>query len=165
MLPLQYYVTCALGIHFVGYVMICFGATNSVSSFTVGKLSQYTGRFALFTFGKEYSNEIALKRGSCDQRSRDETYTLTNYKNKLPCLLGISLLVLSSITAAVINLAGALTFLLWKPHPDELPVFFVLPALWGLADAIWQTQTNGKFRFSYSLYVVQHACILVTMQM
>ncbi|XP_048842436.1 protein unc-93 homolog A isoform X1 [Brienomyrus brachyistius] len=93
----RYYVTCALGIHFVGYVMICFAATNSVSSFTVGKLSQYTGRFALFTF------------------------------------------------AAVINLAGALTFLLWKPHPNELPVFFVLPALWGLADAIWQTQTNALY--------------------
>ncbi|KAG7460982.1 hypothetical protein MATL_G00204680 [Megalops atlanticus] len=44
----KYYVTCALGIHFVGYVMICFGATNSLCSFIFGKLSQYTGRVALF---------------------------------------------------------------------------------------------------------------------
>ncbi|XP_066452234.1 protein unc-93 homolog A-like isoform X2 [Eleutherodactylus coqui] len=42
------YVTCALGIHFVGYVMICFGATNSIFSMVFGKLSQYTGRIALF---------------------------------------------------------------------------------------------------------------------
>ncbi|XP_077131825.1 protein unc-93 homolog A-like isoform X2 [Ranitomeya variabilis] len=42
------YVTCALGIHFVGYVMICFGATNSIASMAFGKLSQYTGRIALF---------------------------------------------------------------------------------------------------------------------
>ncbi|XP_075719848.1 protein unc-93 homolog A-like [Rhinoderma darwinii] len=42
------YVTCTLGIHFVGYVMICFGATNSISSMVFGKLSQYTGRIALF---------------------------------------------------------------------------------------------------------------------
>ncbi|XP_075453042.1 protein unc-93 homolog A-like isoform X2 [Ascaphus truei] len=42
------YVTCTLGIHFVGYVMICFGATNSICSLLFGKLSQYTGRIALF---------------------------------------------------------------------------------------------------------------------
>ncbi|KPP58838.1 protein unc-93A-like, partial [Scleropages formosus] len=46
----RYYVTCALGIHFVGYSMICFGAANSVASFTVGKLAEYTGRVALFMF-------------------------------------------------------------------------------------------------------------------
>ncbi|XP_069811629.1 protein unc-93 homolog A-like isoform X1 [Dendropsophus ebraccatus] len=44
------YVTCVLGIHFVGYVMICFGATNSICSMLFGKLSQYTGRIALFMF-------------------------------------------------------------------------------------------------------------------
>ncbi|XP_056422997.1 protein unc-93 homolog A-like isoform X2 [Hyla sarda] len=42
------YVTCALGIHFVGYVMICFGATNSIFSMVFGNISQYTGRIALF---------------------------------------------------------------------------------------------------------------------
>ncbi|KAJ8396214.1 hypothetical protein AAFF_G00020810 [Aldrovandia affinis] len=46
----KFYVTCALGIHFVGYVMICFGATNSICSFTFGRLAQYTGRAALFAF-------------------------------------------------------------------------------------------------------------------
>ncbi|XP_063773794.1 protein unc-93 homolog A-like [Pseudophryne corroboree] len=42
------YVTCTLGIQFVGFVMICFGATNSICSMLSGKLSQYTGRIALF---------------------------------------------------------------------------------------------------------------------
>uniref|UniRef100_A0A8C5PRE9 Protein unc-93 homolog A n=1 Tax=Leptobrachium leishanense TaxID=445787 RepID=A0A8C5PRE9_9ANUR len=42
------YVTCTIGIHFVGYVMICFGATNSVCSYLFGKLSEYTGRISLF---------------------------------------------------------------------------------------------------------------------
>ncbi|MFT7803002.1 protein unc-93 homolog A [Arapaima gigas] len=93
----RYYVTCALGIHFVGYSMICFGATNSVASYTVGKLAQYTGRVALFIF------------------------------------------------AAVTNLSCTLALLFWRPHPDQLPVFFVFPALWGVADAIWQTQTNALY--------------------
>ncbi|KAM4694032.1 protein unc-93 homolog A-like isoform 2-T2 [Discoglossus pictus] len=42
------YVTCSLGIHFVGYVMICSGAMNSLCSLLFGKLSEYTGRLALF---------------------------------------------------------------------------------------------------------------------
>ncbi|XP_071997273.1 protein unc-93 homolog A isoform X2 [Engystomops pustulosus] len=44
------YVTCSLGIHYVGYVMICFAATNALCSLLFGKLSQYTGRIFLFCF-------------------------------------------------------------------------------------------------------------------
>ncbi|XP_063045265.1 protein unc-93 homolog A-like [Engraulis encrasicolus] len=42
------YVTCALGIHFIGYSMICFGACDSVFSFVFGKIAPLTGRMALF---------------------------------------------------------------------------------------------------------------------
>ncbi|XP_069625375.1 protein unc-93 homolog A [Ranitomeya imitator] len=91
------YVTCSLGIHFVGYVMICFASTNAICSLLFGKLSQYTGRIFLFTF------------------------------------------------AAVTNLAVIIALLLWKPHPNQLAMFFIFPALWGMADAIWQTQTNALY--------------------
>ncbi|KAM3931197.1 protein unc-93 homolog A-like [Leptodactylus fuscus] len=91
------YVTCSLGIHFVGYVMICFAATNAVCSLLFGKLSQYTGRIFLFLF------------------------------------------------AAAINFAVIIAFLLWEPHPKQLAMFFIFPALWGMADAIWQTQTNSLY--------------------
>uniref|UniRef100_A0A6J0UZX9 Protein unc-93 homolog A n=1 Tax=Pogona vitticeps TaxID=103695 RepID=A0A6J0UZX9_9SAUR len=91
------YVTCALGINWVGYVMICFSAANSLSSMLFGKISQFTGRKVLFALG------------------------------------------------AVLNLACILGLLLWKPHPKHLAVFFILPALWGVADAIWQTQTNALY--------------------
>ncbi|XP_061234516.1 protein unc-93 homolog A isoform X2 [Neopsephotus bourkii] len=91
------YVTCALGIHYVGYVMICFSAVNSLCSLLFGKISQFTGRKLLFALA-----------------------TITN-------------------TACIIAL------LLWKPHPKQLAVFFIFPALWGLSDAIWQTQTNGLY--------------------
>ncbi|XP_029984620.1 protein unc-93 homolog A-like [Sphaeramia orbicularis] len=91
------YVTCALGIHFVGFIMMCFGAANSLCSFLFGRLARYTGRAALFFF------------------------------------------------AALTNFACILALLFWRPHPDDLPVFFVFPALWGMADAIWQTQTNALY--------------------
>ncbi|KAF4071089.1 hypothetical protein AMELA_G00280840 [Ameiurus melas] len=96
------YVTCAMGIHYVGFVMICFGAVSSLSSFSFGKLAQYTGRIPLF------------------------------------CL------------AAVINLSCMIALLYWRPHPDELPVLFVFPALWGVADAVWQTQANALYGTLFS---------------
>ncbi|XP_068199315.1 protein unc-93 homolog A [Antennarius striatus] len=91
------YVTCALGIHFVGYVMMCFGAANSLSSFLFGRLARYTGRAALF------------------------------------------------FLAALINFSCIIALLFWRPRPENLPIFFVFPALWGIADAVWQTQTNALY--------------------
>ncbi|XP_039737471.1 protein unc-93 homolog A isoform X1 [Pteropus medius] len=90
------YATCALGIQFVGYVMICFSATNALCSELYGKLSQHTGRVALYMLG------------------------------------------------AVTHLSCIVALLLWKPSPDQLAVFFVFAGLWGVADAVWQTQNNGR---------------------
>ncbi|XP_049761399.1 protein unc-93 homolog A [Elephas maximus indicus] len=91
------YVTCALGIHFVGYVMICFSATNALCSLLYGKLSQYTGRVAIYVLG------------------------------------------------ALTHLCCIIALLLWKPYPDQLAVFFIFSALWGLSDAVWQTQNNALY--------------------
>ncbi|XP_073483721.1 protein unc-93 homolog A isoform X2 [Aquarana catesbeiana] len=91
------YVTCSLGIHFVGYVMICFAAVNATCSLLFGKLSQYTGRMFLF------------------------------------------------FLAALTNFATIIALLFWMPYPTELVVFFLFPAIWGMADAIWQTQTNSLY--------------------
>ncbi|XP_040584236.1 protein unc-93 homolog A isoform X2 [Mesocricetus auratus] len=91
------YVTCALGIRFVGYIMICFSGFTSTCSMLYGKISKYTGRIALYAMG------------------------------------------------ATIHLSCFLTLLLWRPTPAQLPVFFVIPALWGMADAVWQTQNNSLY--------------------
>lgn len=37
------FVTCPLGIHMVGYTMICFGVCGSISSFVGGKLEKHVG--------------------------------------------------------------------------------------------------------------------------
>ncbi|XP_076976958.1 protein unc-93 homolog A [Tamandua tetradactyla] len=91
------YTTCALGIQFVGYVMICFAAADSLCSMLYGKLSPHTGRVALYVLG------------------------------------------------TVIQLSCIVALLLWKPHPSQMAVFFVFPALWGVADAVWQTQNNALY--------------------
>ncbi|ELW69059.1 Protein unc-93 like protein A [Tupaia chinensis] len=91
------YTSCVLGIHFVGYVMICFSATNSLCSLLYGRLSKFTGRIALYSLG------------------------------------------------SVIQLACITALLLWRPRSDQLALFFVFPGLWGMADAVWQTQNNALY--------------------
>lgn len=32
----------------------------------------------------------------------------------------------------------------WRPHPAKPLIFFTISGLWGVGDAVWQTQVNGK---------------------
>ena len=45
---------------------------------------------------------------------------------------------------ALINLGIIFTLRHWMPHPDDVALFFVMAGLWGVSDAVWQTQINGK---------------------
>ena len=33
----------------------------------------------------------------------------------------------------------------WSPHPDQMWLFYIIPALYGIADGIWQTQINCEY--------------------
>ena len=44
--------TCTLGMHIVGFAMVCMSACAAVSSFACGKLQPIVGRTALFLTGK-----------------------------------------------------------------------------------------------------------------
>lgn len=45
---------------------------------------------------------------------------------------------------ALINVSIITVYFLWKPNPDTPVIYFVIAGFWGAADAIWQTQINGK---------------------
>ncbi|XP_042887689.1 UNC93-like protein [Penaeus japonicus] len=91
------YVSCGLGVHMVGYVMICYGLCDAVCSYSFTPLVKAVGRVPVFSMG------------------------------------------------AVINLGVIITLKYWTPRPDDLAVFFVLSGLWGVADAVWQTQINALY--------------------
>ncbi|XP_050733436.1 UNC93-like protein [Eriocheir sinensis] len=91
------YVSCGLGVHMVGYVMICYGVCDSICSITFSPLVKMVGRVPIFTMG------------------------------------------------AIINIGIIITLIYWRPHPDDTVIFFVLAGLWGVADAVWQTQINAFY--------------------
>ncbi|XP_053568174.1 protein unc-93 homolog A-like [Bombina bombina] len=91
------YVTCILGLKYVGFVIICFGVTNAICAALFGKLVQYTGRIPLFLLG------------------------------------------------AAINVGCIIGFLVWKPSTGNFAIFFIMSALWGIADAVWQTLLSSLY--------------------
>lgn len=93
----QAYVSCALGIPSVGYVMICFGVVNAICSLLFGSVMKYIGRKPIMALG------------------------------------------------AIVHTALVAWFLIWKPHPSNPMVFFIASGLWGVGDAVWQTQVNGLY--------------------
>lgn len=96
MIIFQAYISCALGVHKVGYVMMCFGVVNAGCSLLFGSVMKFVGRQPLMALG------------------------------------GV-------VHAALIGV-----LLVWRPHPDNPYVFYTLSGLWGVGDAVWQTQVNGK---------------------
>lgn len=47
--------------------------------------------------------------------------------------------------AALINYGTIILMLLWEPKQSQMIVLFVIAGLWGIADAIWQTQVIGNW--------------------
>ena len=54
------------------------------------------------------------------------------------------------LAGAVLNLICVIVLFEWAPNPDQSYLFFIIAGLWGAADAVWQTQINGK---------IQNTCI------
>lgn len=94
----QAYVSCALGIPSVGYVMICFGVVNAICSLLFGTIMKYIGRLPLMALG------------------------------------------------FVVHLTLIWILVVWRPHPNNPKLFFTISGLWGVGDAVWQTQMSGKSR-------------------
>ncbi|XP_015174573.1 PREDICTED: UNC93-like protein [Polistes dominula] len=93
----QAYISCVLGVHKVGYVMICFGVVNAGCSLLFGSLMKFVGRQPLMALG------------------------------------------------AIVHACLIVVLLLWKPRPDNPYIFYSVSGLWGVGDAVWQTQVNGLY--------------------
>jgi predicted MFS family arabinose efflux permease len=51
--------------------------------------------------------------------------------------------ILVFIVAALINYSMIILMFLWDPKQSQMVLLFVIAGLWGIADAIWQTQVIG----------------------
>ena len=47
----QSYVNCALGIHKIGFVMVCFGTVNALTSISIGHIARHVKRYPIVVAG------------------------------------------------------------------------------------------------------------------
>ncbi len=47
--------------------------------------------------------------------------------------------------ATFISYSLIITMLVWHPSDDQIVVLFIIAGFWGVADAVWQTQTNALY--------------------
>lgn len=50
------------------------------------------------------------------------------------------------VVAGLVNLGTLVTLYLWTPSSDNVIFIFLIPVIWGMAEGIWQTQSNGEIR-------------------
>ncbi|XP_076262832.1 UNC93-like protein isoform X2 [Rhynchophorus ferrugineus] len=93
----QSYVSCALGVQNVGFVMICFGVVNAICSLLFGSVMKYVGRVPIMILG------------------------------------------------VCVHAGLQVWLLIWRPHPATPLAFYMASGLWGVGDAVWQTQVNGLY--------------------
>ena len=91
--------------------------------------------FVSCTFNAKYVGLVLIAYGICDSLGSFAFGQLVKFIGRWPCF----------ILAAVINYSLIITMFLWKPSTNQLSVLFVLAGLWGLADAVWQTQINSYY--------------------
>ena len=83
----------------------------------------------------KYVGLVLIAYGVCDSIGSLSFGQLVKYIGRWPCF----------IIAAIINYSLIITMFLWKPSEDEMIILFILAGLWGLADAVWQTQINAFY--------------------
>ena len=60
--------------------------------------------------------------------------------------------------AGAVNLVTLIVMYIWKPTSDHMALIYVVPIVWGLAEGIWQTQSNGMSHFVNSLHIGYFSC-------
>lgn len=98
------------------------------------EVSSHQG-FVSCTLNAKYVGLVLIAYGVCDSIGSVSFGQLVKYVGRWPCFF----------IAALINYALIITMFLWKPNEHQIVVLFVLAGLWGLADAVWQTQINAFY--------------------
>ncbi|XP_063688140.1 protein unc-93 homolog A-like isoform X2 [Bolinopsis microptera] len=91
------FITCPIGVHNIGYIIIVYASTDAICSFLFGWILKRIGRIPVF------------------------------------------------LMAAVFNMSVILILLHWTPTVEHKAYLYLFAILWGMGDAVWQTQINAFY--------------------
>ena len=97
--------------------------------------ADFTKSFVTCIFGIDKVGYVMICFGVADSLFSYFLGKLTKYIGRVPVF----------ISGAVIHLVVYIVLLTWKPDGDMISVVFLMAALWGYTDAVWQTQINAFY--------------------
>ena len=97
-------------------------------------LSDYTAGYVSCIFGVDRVGWVLITYGVFDAICSVSFGAVIKYTGRIPIYS----------FGALVNLAVITTLLTWTPDPDKEYILYILSGLWGISDAVWQTQINGK---------------------
>jgi hypothetical protein len=97
--------------------------------------ADFTAGFVTCAYGVHVVGRVLIVFGVCDALASVGFGFIIKLIGRLPIF----------ILGACINFAVIITMLTWSPTVSSVGVVYVLAALWGVGDAIWQTQINALY--------------------
>ena len=98
-------------------------------------LSDFTAGYISCIFGVDEVGWVLITYGVCDAVCSLSFGIIIKYTGRLPIYL----------LGALINFTVVIVLWTMVPDPNQEWVFFILAGLWGIADAVWQTQINAFY--------------------
>ncbi|XP_054719290.1 UNC93-like protein [Uloborus diversus] len=98
-------------------------------------LSEYTKAYVACAWGLYYVGLVFICFGVVNAIMSYLSGRLIKYVPRMVLMM----------TAAAGNLAVCLVLLFWYPTSEHAVYFFIIVGVWGLSDAIWQTQVNAYY--------------------
>ncbi|CAF1312934.1 unnamed protein product [Rotaria sordida] len=97
--------------------------------------AQFTQAFVSCAINPKYVGLIMIAFGVCDSIGSFVFGQLVKLVGRWPCFA----------IATLISYAMIITMLIWHPLADQIVVLFIIAGLWGVADAVWQSQTSALY--------------------
>jgi len=97
--------------------------------------ADFTAGFVTCAYGVHIVGRVLIVYGVCDSLASAGFGFVIQKIGRVPIFL----------LGAAINFTVIVVMLSWQPQADQVFVVYILAALWGTADAIWQTQINALY--------------------
>jgi len=97
--------------------------------------ADFTAGYLACAWGAHHIGYVLIVYGVVDAVCSASFGNLIQYVGRIPIFIG----------GAIINIICVIILFVWIPNPEQNYLFFIIAALWGAADAVWQTQINALY--------------------
>ncbi len=120
-----------------GFSSIYNASIQSINKYLIGSHCYVIEFLNIFMFVNSFIGLVLICNGVCTALSSYVFGALVKYIGRVGCF----------IIAGVLNYATIILMYLWEPLEDQMYILYIIAGLWGISDAVWQSQVIGIILF------------------